>query len=366
MEFINLKAQYAAYKDEIDGAVQRVCADAAFIMGGEVAELESSLAKYTGAAHAISCSSGTDALVLALMALGIRRGDEVITSPFTFIATAEAIALVGATTVFADISLSDCNIDAALIERAITPKTKAIMPVSLYGQCADMDTINAIAARHNLAVIEDGCQSFGALYRGKKSGNVSTIGTTSFFPSKPLGCYGDGGAIFTSDDELAARLAMLRNHGQSARYEHKVVGINGRLDAIQAAILNVKLRHFDAELSRRAELRMRYDRLLAKGGVTVVGEAAKSVTAQYSVRVKNRDRVAALLNAKGVPTAVHYPKPLHLQEAFATLGYTRGDFPLSEQAADEVLSLPFSPFLTEAEQDAVAHALDEAIKEAAC
>ena len=387
MEFINLKAQYAAYKDEIDGAVQRVCADAAFIMGGEVERLETALANYTGAAHAFTCSSGTDALLLALMALGIGRGDEVITTPFTFIATAEAIALAGATTVFVDIDLRDCNINAALIERAITPKTKAILPVSLYGQCADMAAINALAVRYNLAVIEDGCQSFGAVFcgsdhggdhsngdenggkislagalHGKKSGNLSTIGTTSFFPSKPLGCYGDGGAVFTNDTELAARLAMLRNHGQSARYEHKVVGINGRLDAIQAAILNVKLRHFDAELARRTELRSRYDRLLARvGGVTVVGEGAKSVTAQYSVRVANRDAVAAALFAKSVPTAVHYPKPLHLQEAFASLGYKRGDFPQSEQAADEVLSLPFSPFLTEGEQDAVADALQAVI-----
>jgi UDP-2-acetamido-2-deoxy-ribo-hexuluronate aminotransferase len=367
MDFIDLKSQYRAYQDEIDAAVRGVMSSAQFIMGPEHEKLEHALSAYVGCAHTLACSSGTDALLLALMALEIGPGDEVITPPFTFIATAEAIAFVGAKPVFVDIDAGDFNIDSSLIEAAITPKTRAIMPVSLYGQCADMAAINAIADRHNLAVIEDGCQSFGATYKGRRSGNLCTIGTTSFFPSKPLGAYGDGGAVFTSDRQLADRIRQLRNHGQSARYEHTLIGMNGRLDAMQAAILNVKLRHFDGELERREALRQRYDRALGSAGVMVpqVLDDRTTVCAQYSIRSRDRAGLIGHLTEAGVPTAVHYPKPLHLQPAFGGLGYRAGDFPVSEQVSSEVLSLPFSPFLTEADQDRVIEAI-LSYKESGC
>jgi len=361
INFIDLQAQYQAYKEEIDREVGEVMASAQFIGGPKLQKLETDLAAYTGAAHAIGCSSGTDALLLALMALDVKPGDEVITTPFTFIATAEVIAFLGAKPVFVDIDEQTYNIDAALIEDAMTERTKAIIPVSLYGQCADMDAVNAIAAKHNLPVIEDACQSFGAEYKGKKSCNLSTIGCTSFFPSKPLGAYGDGGAIFTSDDALAEKMRMLLNHGQNERYKHKYIGINGRLDAIQAAVLNVKLAHFDGEVDARARIGKAYsDKLSGSNAVTpAVMDGRTSVFAQYSVRVKNREAVAKALNDKGIPTAVHYPMPLHLQEAFASLGYKRGDFPLSERVSEEIMSLPMSPYLTEEQQDFIVAALKE-------
>jgi UDP-2-acetamido-2-deoxy-ribo-hexuluronate aminotransferase len=363
LEFINLKAQYAAYKNEIDEKVLGVFGSGQFVMGKEVDALEVELAAYVGAKHAISCSSGTDALLLALMALDIGAGDEVITTPFTFIATAEVIALLGAKPVFVDIDEKTYNMDPSKIEAAITPKTKAIMPVSLYGQCADMDEINAIGAKHGIVVIEDAAQSFGAEYKGKKSCNLSKIGCTSFFPSKPLGCYGDGGALFTDDDALATKIASIRIHGQTERYVHKYVGINGRLDAVQAAITRVKLSHFDAELAKRAEFGARYLELL--GSLDVVTPFTKSgrtnVYGQFSVRVKNRDSVMKKLGELGVPTAVHYPRPLHLQECFAPLGYKVGDFPICEKISNEIMSLPFSAFLTEAEQVTVADALSKSL-----
>ncbi|MHC3994622.1 DegT/DnrJ/EryC1/StrS family aminotransferase [Thiomicrolovo sp. ZZH C-3] len=361
INFIDLQAQYQAYKEEIDREVGEVMASAQFIGGPKLQQLESGLAAYTGAAHAIGCSSGTDALLLALMALDIKAGDEVITTPFTFIATAEVIAFLGAKAVFVDIDETTYNIDAALIEDAITERTKAIIPVSLYGQCADMDAVNAIAAKHGLPVIEDACQSFGAEYKGKKSCNLSTIGCTSFFPSKPLGAYGDGGAVFTSDDAIASKIRMLLNHGQNERYKHKYIGINGRLDAIQAAVLNVKLAHFDDEVAARMRIGAAYSEKLANADVVTpaVIEDRTSVYAQYSVRVKNREAVAAALNAQGIPTAVHYPMPLHLQEAFAPLGYNAGDFPVSERVSEEIMSLPMSPYLTEEQQAFVVKALEE-------
>lgn len=364
MEFINLKAQYAAYKAEIDERVLSVFGSAAFIMGKEVEELEAAMSAYTGAKHAVSCASGTDALLLALMALDIGAGDEVITTPFTFIATAEVIALLGAKPVFVDIDEATYNIAPSKIEAAITDRTKAIIPVSLYGQCADMDEINAIAEKHGITVIEDAAQSFGAEYKGKKSCNLSRIGCTSFFPSKPLGCYGDGGAIFTSDDAVAAKLKSLRNHGQGERYMHKYVGINGRLDAVQAAVLNVKLKYFDAELQKRAELAANYASLLAGADLILptVKEDRTSVYGQYSVRVKNRESVIAKLSDAKVPTAVHYPRPLHLQECFSYLGQGVGSFEVSEKVSNEIMSLPFSPFLTAEEQESVATALKAAVK----
>ena len=331
INFIDLQAQYQDYKSEIDKEVLEVMTSAQFIGGPKLAKLEEDLATYTGAKHAIGCSSGTDALLLALMALDIGPGDEVITTPSTFIATAEVIALLGAKSVFVDIDEQTYNIDPSLIESAITKQTKAIIPVSLYGQCADMDAINAVADKYSIPVIEDGCQSFGALYKGKRSCNLSTIGCTSFFPSKPLGAYGDGGAIFTSDDVLASKMRMILNHGQNERYKHKLIGINGRLDAIQAAVLNVKLTHFDAEVAKREEIGNRYTAMLQESSVTppVIAKENHSVYAQYSIRTTDRETLSAHLQSKDIPVAVHYPMPLHLQEAFANLGYSKGDFPLS-------------------------------------
>ncbi len=353
INFIDLQAQYQEYQSEIDSEVLEVFAHAQFIGGDKLNKLENSLATYTGAKHAIGCSSGTDALLLSLMALDIGAGDEVVTTPFTFIATAEVITLLGAKAVFVDIEEDSYNIDPTKIEAAITDRTKAIMPVSLYGQCADMDAINEIAKKYSLPVIEDACQSFGATYKGKKSCNLSTIGCTSFFPSKPLGAYGDGGAIFTNDEEIATKIRMLLNHGQNERYKHKYIGINGRLDAVQAAVLNVKLKHFDKEVKARDEIGSRYNDLLEDADVITpkISENNTSVFAQYSMRVKDREAMVAKLSEKDIPTAVHYPVPLHLQEVFAPLGYKEGDFPMSEEVATQIMSLPMSPYLTEAQQD---------------
>jgi len=360
--FIDLKSQYLAYQSEIDNAVLGVMASTQFIGGEALANLERDLADYTGATHAIGCSSGTDALLLALLALDIGPGDEVITTPFTFIATAEVIALLGAKAVFVDIDEKSYNINPTLIEAAITGHTKAIMPVSLYGQCADMDTINTIAAKYALPVIEDGCQSFGATYKGKKSCNLSTIGCTSFFPSKPLGAYGDGGAIFTSDETLAEKIHMLLNHGQNERYKHKYIGINGRLDAIQAAVLSVKLAHFEDEIKQREAIGARYTMLLQDMDVIApkIATDNSSVYAQYSIRSKQRTFLSTALQERGIPVAVHYPIPLHLQEAFRNLGHKEGDFPVAELISKEIMSLPMSPYLTEAQQDYIVCAIKEA------
>ena len=361
INFIDLQAQYQEYSQEIDKEIKEVCTSAQFIGGEKLQNFEKNLAEFTGVSHAIGCSSGTDALLLSLMALDIKTGDEVITTPFTFIATAEVIAFLGAKAVFVDIDEQTYNIDPTKIEAVITDKTKAIMPVSLYGQCADMEAINTIAQKHDIAVIEDACQSFGAEYKGKKSCNLSTIGCTSFFPSKPLGAYGDGGAIFTNDDALAEKIRMLLNHGQNERYRHKYIGINGRLDAIQAAILNVKLKHFEKELAARQKIGQAYsDGLFTCKLITPYVKADRtSVYAQYSVRLKERESVVKALGEKGIPTAVHYPMPLHLQEAFSDLGYKKGDFPLSEKVSEEIMSLPMSPYLTQEQQDFIINALKE-------
>jgi UDP-2-acetamido-2-deoxy-ribo-hexuluronate aminotransferase len=359
INFIDLKSQYQTYKTEIDAQVQEVFTNAQFIGGEKLNNLEKNLALYTGAKHAIGCSSGTDALLLSLMALGISQGDEVITTPFTFIATAEVIAFLGAKAVFVDINEDSYNIDSSKIKDAITDRTKAIMPVSLYGQCADMDEINEIAKEFNIPVIEDACQSFGPTYNGKKSCNLSTIGCTSFFPSKPLGAYGDGGAIFTDDDELAKKVRMLLNHGQNEQYKHKFIGINGRLDAVQAAILGVKLKHFDDEVKLRDEIGSRYNDLLEDADVITpkIAEHNTSVFAQYSIRVKNREAMIEKLSERGIPVAVHYPVPLHLQEAFKYLNYKKGDFPVSEIISSQIMSLPMSPYLKDLEQDFIVDAI---------
>lgn len=360
MDFIDLKSQYQASRDLISRRIQTVLDHGQYIMGPEVAELEDRLAAYTGARHCITVASGTEALLIALMALGIRPGDEVITTPFTFIATAEVIVLLGAIPVFVDVDPRTGNLDPALIAARISPRTRAIMPVSLYGQPADMDDINAIAARHELHVIEDGAQSFGAVYRGRRSGNLSTIGCTSFFPSKPLGCYGDGGALFTSDDDLARVMREIRVHGQSRRYVHTRLGLGGRMDTLQCAIVLAKLERFDWELEQRMQVAAIYDTLL-KGRIAVVERARdrSNVFAQYTVIVEERERIQAALHAAQIPTAVHYPVPIHLQPAYAHLG-APGLCPVAERMATQVLSLPMGPYMKAVDAQKVASVLLEA------
>jgi UDP-2-acetamido-2-deoxy-ribo-hexuluronate aminotransferase len=362
IDFIDLKTQYAALRDSIAVRMQRVLDHGQYIMGPEVKELEGQLAAFTGAKHCITVASGTEALLIALMALDLKPGDEVVTSPFTFAATAEMIVLLGGKPVYVDIEPDTCNIDATLIEAAVTKRTRAIMPVSLYGQVADMDEINAIAARHGLAVIEDAAQSFGANYKGRRSCNLSTLGCTSFFPSKPLGCYGDGGAVFTSDDALAQACREIRVHGQSARYTHTRVGVGGRMDTLQCAVVLAKLERFEWELQRRQDIGARYGALLDAAGIARVTTRADrdSVLAQYTVFVDDRARIQAALTERGVPTAVHYPKPLHHQPAYAA-GHDPASFPHSVRAAARVMSLPMSADLTDAQQDAVVAGLREAL-----
>ncbi|MDP3699467.1 MAG: DegT/DnrJ/EryC1/StrS family aminotransferase [Hylemonella sp.] len=361
MEFIDLKSQYQRLKPQIDAAIQRVLDHGQYILGPEVAELEEKLAAYTGAKYCISVANGTDALQIALMALGVGPGDEVITPGFTYIATAETVALLRAKPVYVDINARTYNLDPALLEAAITPRTKAIVPVSLYGQCADFDTINAIAARHGIPVIEDAAQSFGASYKRRKSCNLTTIGCASFFPSKPLGCYGDGGAIFTSDDELAKVLRQIARHGQDRRYHHVRVGVNSRLDTLQAAILLPKLAVLDEEMAQRQEVAARYARLLNEAGISTapyVEPHNMSAWAQYTVRVPNRDVVQRRLAEAGVPTAVHYPIPLNKQPAVQDASVS---LPMGDAVAGDVMSLPMHPSLAEREQQSVVSALARAV-----
>lgn len=363
MEFVDLKSQYAALKDKIAQRMQRVLDHGQYIMGPEVKELEDALAAYCGSRHCITVGSGTEALLIAMMAIDLKPGDEVITTPFTFAATAEMIVLLGGVPVFVDVEADTCNIDASQIEAKVTKRTRAIMPVSLYGQCADMDQINDVAARHGLAVIEDGAQSFGATYRGRKSGNLSTLGCTSFFPSKPLGCYGDGGAVFTNDDKLMQACREIRVHGQSARYMHTRIGVGGRMDTLQCAVVLAKLDRFPWELQRRQQIAARYGEQLGRIGVNVLKARADRdcVYAQYTVFVQQRAQLQAAMQHLGIPTAVHYPRPLHLQPAFSM--YASPDqCPKSMQAAASVLSLPMSPDLSLAQQDAVVEALAESLR----
>jgi UDP-2-acetamido-2-deoxy-ribo-hexuluronate aminotransferase len=371
MDFIDLKAQYRRLREPMNARIQAVLEHGQYVLGKETVELEERLAEYVGVKYCVAASSGTDTLLIALMALNIGRGDEVITSPFTFIATGEMIALTGATPVFVDIDPKTYNIDPTLIERAITPRTKAIMPVSLYGQCADFDAINAIAQKHGLPVIEDGAQSFGATYRGKKSCGLSEIGSTSFFPSKPLGCYGDGGALFTNDDALAKLFREIRVHGQDRRYHHPRLGINGRLDTLQAAVLLAKLEIFDDEVAARERIGKRYSELIEEAFASAppekrvagpyVAPECTSVYAQYTVEVPNRAQVEERMKARGIPTAVHYPVPLHMQPVFASLQQGPGSFPVAEAAAARVISLPMHPYLSEEQQREIVSALRDAV-----
>lgn len=371
IEFVDLKTQQKRIFPELERRMKAVLEHGQYIMGPEVKELEERLAAYVGVRHCIGVASGTDALLIALMALGVGPGDEVITTPFTFIATAETIALLGARPVFVDIDPRTYNIDPERIEAAVTPRSKAILPVSLYGQCADFDRINAVAQRHGLPVLEDACQSFGASYRGRRSCALSTIGCTSFFPSKPLGCYGDGGACFTDDEALATRMRQIRVHGQDRRYHHPLIGVNGRLDTLQAAVLLAKLEVFPEEVEARARIGARFSSLVEqrldralRGTLPVVPpfveSHATSVYAQYTVQVAARDGVQQRLKEKGIPTAVHYPVPLHLQPAFAALGQAGGSFPVAEAAAQRVMSLPMHPYLSEEELREIVAALWDA------
>jgi UDP-2-acetamido-2-deoxy-ribo-hexuluronate aminotransferase len=366
LDFIDLKSQYDALRDNINARMQKVLDHGQYIMGPEVKELEERLAVLTGARHCITVASGTEALLICLMALDLKPGDEVITTPFTFAATGEMIVLAGATPVFVDIQPDTCNVDPAAIEAAITPRTRAIMPVSLYGQVVDMDEINSIAARHGaIPVIEDAAQSFGASYKGSKSCNLSTLGCTSFFPSKPLGCYGDGGAIFTSDDALAQACREIRVHGQSKRYHHSRIGVGGRMDTLQCAVVLGKLDRFEWEIERRLSIGERYKRMLADArlqtGLLAVRPDRNCVWAQYTVFVDDRAAVQAKLQAMGVPTAVHYPVPLHHQPAYARYGQPDA-CPHSVTAASRVMSLPMSADLSEADQDRVVAALADATR----
>jgi len=353
IDFAKLQYQYQLYKDEIDQAIHNVLNKSNYIMGDEVRELETNLQTFTGAKHAITCSSGTDALLLAMMALDIEPDDEIITTPFTFIATAETIAFLGAKPVFVDIDERTYNLDPTKIEAKITDKTKAIMPVSLYGQPADMKAIQAIADNHNLKVIVDGAQSFGSTFNSTTDSNLGDISTTSFFPAKPLGCFGDGGAVFTNSDELAKKIKSLRVHGQSKRYHHQYIGMGGRMDTIQCAIVDVKLKYYAKDLALRQEVAFKYSEKLKvkseKLGLPFIDDRATSAFAQYSVRVGDRDKVQSKLKEHGIPTAVHYPMPLHLQECFAYLEYKQGDFPIAEKVSKEIMSLPMNPYLSDDE-----------------
>ena len=347
IDFANLQLQYQTYKDKIDSNIQSILNNSNYIMGQEIEILENKLQKFTGADYAITCSSGTDALFLALLAIDIQPNDEIITTPFTWISTAEMIALLKAKPVFVDIDPDTYNLDSNFIEASITKKTKAIMPVSLYGQPADMDSIQTIADKYNLKVIIDGAQSFGSTFGNKTDSNLGDISTTSFFPSKPLGCYGDGGAIFTNNSEYAEKIKLLRVHGQNKRYYHKYIGTGARLDTIQAAILLAKIPFFADELKKRQKVADNYTKSLSEVLHTpIVKQNRSSAWAQYTLRVNNRNNLQHTLKDIGIPTSIFYPIPLHLQECFKYLNYNKGDFPISEKASKEVLSIPMNAFLS--------------------
>jgi UDP-2-acetamido-2-deoxy-ribo-hexuluronate aminotransferase len=362
MDFIDLKAQYKKFEPAIRERIDRVLEHGRFIMGPEIEELEKVLAEYVKAKHTITVASGTDSLEIALRALDIGPGDEVLTVPFTWISTAEVILQVGAKPVFVDIDPQDFNIAVDRIESAITPRTKALLPVSLFGQMPDYDAINAIAAKHGITVIEDAAQSFGASRHGRKSCGVTTIASTSFYPAKPLGCYGEGGALFTNDDDLAFKMRAIRTHGGIRRHFHDLVGMNGRFDTLQAAIMLGKWPGFADEVVARQRLGARYSEKLRDVCKTpAISEGNTHVYAQYTIRIPDRDTLGEKLKAAGIPTAVYYPKCLHEQPVFSHLGYSYGDFPAAEAASREVLSLPLNPYLTDAEQDFVIRGVREAV-----
>ena len=364
MDFIDLKSQYSLIEEAVQRRIQEVLARGSYIMGPEVAELEQRLAHFVGVEHCVSCANGTDALQLALMALGVGPGDEVVTSSFSFFATAEVICLLGAKPVFVDIDPVTFNIDAALLEAAISEKTRAIMPVSLFGQCADLFAINDIAARYRLPVIEDAAQSFGASRPDGRSCGLTTIGCTSFFPAKPLGCYGDGGACFTDDEALASRLRSLRIHGQGVdKYDNVGIGMNSRLDTIQAGILLEKFQIYPEEIIARQNVAAHYSKVLPEAiGRPVVAAGCLSVWAQYCVLIDAREAIMKRLEQAGIPSAIYYRKPLHLQSALASLGHRVGDFPAAEQVAQRILSLPMHPYLLNSECERIAEFMGEGLQ----
>ena len=360
MQFINLKTRQQLIGDKINARIRKVMDHGQFILGPEVLELEKKLSEYTGSKHCVTVSSGTDSLLISLMALGIGKGDEVITVPYTWISTAEVISLLGAKPVFVDIRPDTWNMDETQVEAAVTEKTKAIMPVSIYGQCSDMDEINGIAKKYDLPVIEDAAQSFGATYKGKKSCNLSTIGSTSFFPSKPLGCYGDGGALFTNDDDLADKFRWIRVHGQQQKHHHPILGLNGRMDTLQAAILLEIFELFPEEVEKRNQIGEYYSSQLNKIDylqIPVIGEGNTSVYAQYTILGKERKRIQMALKSADIPSVSYYSVPLHLQPVFNGLEQNVGDFPVTEKVATRCLSLPMSPYLTNEEQEKVIQAI---------
>ena len=361
--FVDLKAEYEVIQPEIDAAIASVIQSGIFIQGPEVSALEKELAAYVSTPVCVSAASGTDAILIALIALGVGPGDEIITTPFSFFAAAEMIALLGAKPVFVDVDEASFNLNPSLLDKAITKRCKAVIPVSLYGRPADMDEINAICLKKNIPIIEDAAQSFGADYKGKKSCNLSRISITSFFPTKPLGAYGDAGAIFCQDETIGKKLRLIMNHGQAVRYDHHVIGVNGRMDAIQAAILRVKLRHLSEQIKLRQQMAHRYSHLLQGLPLTLpitTGDRT-SAWAQYSVRVKERARVEKILADEGIPTSVHYPSPVYAQKALSHLSIEKNDFPVTEKICSEILSLPMSAQLTETQQDLVVSALKKAL-----
>lgn len=365
IEFINLQKQYQSYKDSINREITEVLESSAYIRGDKIKSLESALSAFTGCDHSIACSSGTDALILALMAIGLKPGDEVIVPTFTFIATAEAVAFLGGVPVFVDIEAESYNIDVEKLEEKITRHTKCIIPVALFGQTADMDVINQLAVRYSkkygskIYVIEDAAQSFGATYKGRKSCNLSDLACTSFFPAKPLGCYGDGGAVFTNDGELAEQIRIILNHGQTQKYVHSRVGINGRLDTIQAGVLLAKMNHYEDEISKRQVIAKYYSDHLKTVKTPRIEPGYTSVWAQYCVRSENRDKLMEKCKIRGIPTAIYYPIPLHMQEVFKSLGEKAGSFPVAEMMAKEIFALPMSAFLELGEQKYIVEALNE-------
>lgn len=357
MQFIDLKAQYQKIQSNIQERINRVLEHGIYIMGPEIHELELQLANFAKAKHCITVGNGTDALMIAMMALNIAPGDEVITTPFTFIATAEMIAILGAKPVFVDVDPKTYNINPALIEKAITPKTKAILPVNIYGQCADYEAIKAIAKQYNLAIVEDAAQSFGSTYKNRPSCSLGTISCTSFFPAKPLGCYGDGGACFTDDDVLADQMRKIRNHGQSTRYHHVTLGLNSRLDSLQAAVLLAKLEIFDNEVKMRQKAAKIYDEKLRNYfEIPFIEPHNQSVYAQYTIQVDSRTQMQQHLQEQGIPTAVHYPVPLHKQPVFQHLSCNQS-FPVSENLSQRVMSLPFHPYLHEQDIEKITDAV---------
>jgi dTDP-4-amino-4,6-dideoxygalactose transaminase len=361
--FVDLKAQYQSIKEEVNGAIQGVLDSCQFTLGSEVVAFEKEFADYSGSVHGMGVNTGTSALHLALLAAGVGHGDEVITVPFTFVATVSAIDYTGAKAVFVDIDPVTFTIDPKQVEAAITPRTKAIIPVHLYGQCADMDPIMAVARKHGLVVIEDACQAHGAEYKGKRAGSIGDMGCFSFYPGKNLGAAGEGGMVVTANAEFARTIRMLRDWGAEKKYHHVLKGYNFRLEGIQGAVLRVKLRHLEKWTEARRAAAKRYDHLLAGSGVGLPRQMdyARHVYHIYAVRTTERAAMQEALNAQGVQTGIHYPFPVHLLPAFADLGYTAGQFPHSERAANEVLSLPMFPELTEEQSVVVSRAVREAV-----